>query len=136
MEALNLQQITPVWQQLSHALTPIQTDEQHAAALELLEPIWSEVGENPQHPLGSLLSLMIERIQEYEDRRWPTPQGSPAANLKYLMELRGSSQRELASLTGIDQAVISRLASGERAFTVDHIRRLTRQFRVEPGYFL
>lgn len=79
MEALNLQQITPVWQQLSHALTPIQTDEQHAAALELLEPIWSEVGENPQHPLGSLLSLMIERIQEYEDRRWPTPQGSPAA---------------------------------------------------------
>ena len=73
MEALNLQQVISVWQQLSHALTLIQTDEQHAAALELLEPIWDEVGENPEHPLGSLLSLMIERIQDYEDRRWPTP---------------------------------------------------------------
>ena len=79
---------------------------------------------------------MVERIEEYEDRRWPTSQDGPAANLKYLMELRGLSQRELAGLTGIDQAVISRLASGERAFTVDHIRRLTQQFRVDPDYFL
>lgn len=136
MEALNLQQLTPVWQQLSQALTPIGTDDQHAAALELLEPVWNEVGENPEHPLGSLLSLMVERIQEYEDGRWPTPQGSPAGNLKYLMELRGLSQRQLAGLTGIDQAVISRLVTGERAFTADHVRRLSQHFKIEASYFL
>lgn len=133
---LNLRELQPIWQQLQVALTPIQNDEQHEQALQLLEPIWKEVGEKAHHPLGSLLTLMVERIQAYEDERYPMLPNDPARMLAYLIELRGISQRELAEATGIDQGNISRLLSRKREFTPEQMRRLGAYFKVDPSLFL
>ncbi|WP_293910148.1 helix-turn-helix domain-containing protein [Deinococcus sp.] len=131
-----LSAITAVWPQLEAALTPIQSEAQHAQALEAVAPIWGAVGEDAAHPLGSLLALMIERIQTYEDATHPPPSGSPARMLAYLMALRGLSQRALAEATGLDQGNLSKILGGKREFTLEAVRTLAAYFKVEPSLFV
>lgn len=133
---LDLKAITPFWVQLEAALSPIENDEQHDRALKLLDPVWEAVDGAADHPLGSLLMVMVERIAAYEEQRWPTEARPPGDRLAYLLEQRGLSQRELAAQVGIDQPVLSRLISGERPFTTGYIQKLAQHFRLDPGYFV
>lgn len=137
---LNIPQLTESWQQLmtlAHpALTPIEDDAQLAQATAYLEELLGEIGEDAAHPLGDLARLLIERITAYEAVHFPIPDVSGAELLAFLMEQKPITQTELAAATGIPQSTISDLVNGKRAFTADHIRRLSEFFGVEAGTFL
>ncbi|WP_420594821.1 helix-turn-helix domain-containing protein [Deinococcus sp.] len=102
----------------------------------MLAPVWEAASEDPAHPLGSLLTLMVERIQAYEDRVYPPAEVSPARMLAYLMALRGLSQNALASATGLDQGNVSKLLSGKREFNLKTVGTLSAYFKVDPGLFI
>ncbi|MEF2276919.1 helix-turn-helix domain-containing protein [Deinococcus sp. YIM 134068] len=135
-----LAELQAAWSQveaLAHdAITPIENDEQHARALGLLEPVWHAVGEDPAHPLASLMTLMIERIATYEERHYPLPEADGAAMLAFYMDGRELTQSQVAAGTGISQGIISRLLNRKRPFTAEHARILGRYFEVDPGVFL
>ncbi len=139
MTTTDLSRLTDSWQDLSAQLpfsVPIENDEQHARALAFLEPIWNEVGEDPNHPLGPLMQFLIELVQAYEIRNHPMSDATPAEMLAFLLEQRGVTQKQVEAGTGIPQGNLSKLLRGGRAFTAEHARKLGDYFRVNPGVFL
>lgn len=137
---LNISDTLKVWPLIDRAagdvLRPITTPEQHENAMKLLEALWSEVGENLDHPLGSLFALTIERIQAYEDQAFPIDPSPPHRMLAFLMEQRDITQAELAAATGVDQSTISKLLREKRAFTTEQVASFSQYFRVSPEVFI
>jgi HTH-type transcriptional regulator/antitoxin HigA len=137
---LNLAELIPAWQRV-HALapaafSPLADENSYDQALETLEALMMEIGEDATHPLEDLARALVERIVAYEDRVYPLPDVPPARMLAHLMELRGVTQRALAEATGIDQGNISKLLSGKRSFSTEHLRVLSAYFKVDPSLFL
>ena len=89
--------------------------------------------ENP-HPLDPLANALMKRITAYEEAQLPP--AAPDMELRVLLNVNKLTQQQLAEATGINQGMISKLASGKRAFTADHARKLGEYFGVNPGVFL
>ena len=53
-------------QEVRDTTAPIETEAQYQEALRLLEAVWDQVGEMPDHPLGSLFVLLQGCITVYE----------------------------------------------------------------------
>ena len=137
----NLDQLAVMWSQVDalapDLLRPIETDEQYQHALEVVDELMTRINEAPgEHPLESLLSILIDRVATYEESVLPPRERRPAGILAYLMEDRGLTQSALASATGIDQSTISKLLGEERSFNASHARTLSSYFNVDAGVFL
>jgi len=115
---------------------PIVTKTQYQEALRVFEAVWDQVGETPDHPLGSLFVLLQDRITAYESRAFPVPAAPPERVLAFLMDQRDMTQTQLADILGINQANVSRLLNGRSQFTLDAVRILAAYFHVSPAVFL
>ena len=137
---LNLSELATVWEQLQAlapaAFLPITDDASYQQVLETLEALMTEIGDSEHHRLEGLAAALTERLQVYEDAAFPMPVVLPARMLAYLMELRGILQKALEEATGLDQGNLSKLLNGRRDFNVEHIRVLSRYFKVDPSVFL
>ncbi|MGY2897341.1 helix-turn-helix domain-containing protein [Deinococcus sp. UYEF24] len=123
-------------QEVRDLTTPIETETQYQDALRLFEAVWDQVGETPDHPLGSLFVLLQSRITVYESRVFPVPAAPPERVLAFLMEQRDMTQTQLAEVLGINQANVSRLLNGKSQFTLETVRVLAGHFHVNPEVFL
>lgn len=138
----NYQEITQVWQQLyglaPELVMPI-TDkdslERATDALRLLSREMNASGLNP-HPLDALSETVAQRIMAFEAEHFPIPPAAPDMELRLLLKEHNLTQQQLAAATGINQAQISKLANGKRAFTATHARKLAAYFGVSPAAFL
>ena len=54
-------------QEVRDNTAPIETEAQYQEALRLFEAVWDQVGETPDHPLGSLFVLLCDRIIRIPD---------------------------------------------------------------------
>jgi HTH-type transcriptional regulator/antitoxin HigA len=70
----------------------------------------------------------------YESRRYLTKSLSPIEMLAYLMGEHGLEQGNLPEIGG--QSLVSKILSGERKLTVEHIRKLAKRFGVSPAVFV
>lgn len=128
------------WKAVSEAagglllLDPIETAEQHAAALSLLEVVWDAEEDRPE--LGGLLSLLVENIHEYEEVAFPRPASPPHRLLATLMEYQEVSPAALAQATGIEQEELGRLLTGEQDFTRQQMHVLAEHLHVSPEIFV
>jgi len=82
----------------------------------------------------SLLELIAKNIETYETHRYPTKPVSPAEMLEFLMEEHGLGQGDLPEIGS--QSLVSKILSGERQLTVEHIRHLSKRFGVSPAVFI
>ncbi|HSW93363.1 MAG TPA: helix-turn-helix domain-containing protein [Gammaproteobacteria bacterium] len=82
----------------------------------------------------SLLKLVAKNIEEYEAHRFPTESASPLQVLEFLMEEHGLLQSDLPEIGG--QSLVSKILSGERQLTVEHIQKLSKRFGVSPSVFI
>ncbi len=133
---LVLETWTHLPQEVRDLAAPIGTDAQYQDALRLFEAVWDQVGEQLDHPLGSLFELLRDRIAAYEEQVSPVEAASPERVLAFLMEEQGTRQVQLAEVLGITQGSVSRLLRGQTQFTVETVRLLARHFRVSPAVFL
>jgi HTH-type transcriptional regulator/antitoxin HigA len=78
-----------------------------------------------------LLTLLIEH---YETEHYPVPKADPVTVLRFLMESRGLSQKDLASELGVESTV-SLVLARKRKLNVNHIIKLSRRFHVSPAVF-
>lgn len=56
--------------------------------------------------------------------------------LNYVVEKRGLSMTEVATITGVDKSFVSRVKSAEREFSIDHLEAIADHFGVELGVLL
>ena len=82
----------------------------------------------------SLLKLVAKNIEEYEAHRYPAKPLSPIDILEFLMEEHGLGQSDLPEIGG--QSLVSKILSGERKLTVEHIQKLSKRFGVSSSVFI
>ena len=121
------------WIEIAPYLT-IRNESEYDAAVERLNSLLDEVGDDESHPLYSLLDTLGILIEAYDNEHYPLPNCSGIDTLIYLMEEHSLSQSELPEVGS--QGVVSEIISGKRKLNVRQIQRLAERFKVSPATFL
>jgi len=114
-------------------LRPIRSDEQLDQAIEVIDSLLDRGHLGPGEK--DYLDVLSDQVERYEETNVPIPRASDAEILRHLIEAKGVIQAEVAHATGIAESTISEVLSGRRHFNRNHIAKLARYFRVEPGVF-
>lgn len=121
------------WQALGPLLT-IRDERDYAAAIERLDSLLGDIGDDERHPLYGLLDTLGTLIHAYEEEHVPIPEASGPEVLEYLMEEHNLEPKDLPELGAAEnvRAVLTR----ERELHVGEIRALAERFRVSPAVFI
>jgi HTH-type transcriptional regulator/antitoxin HigA len=110
----------------------IRNDDELAQYADALFELTAKANPKPyEQEAIDLLTLLIER---YESERYPVPDAEPMDVLRFLLEHKGLSQRDISSELG-SESTVSLVLSGKRELNRDHIERLSRRFNVSPAVF-
>ena len=129
---MNLSDITGHWVALHEALglgAAVRDEVHYEQLLEVAEGLMEDAVATEVGPLGGLVSLLADRIREYENRVYPWPDSSaPATRLAFLMEQHGLRQSDLPEIGA--QSVVSAVLSGKRTLNLRQTQALARRFGV------
>jgi HTH-type transcriptional regulator / antitoxin HigA len=132
---VNLKHIAAHWNALHEALglgRPIKSKAEHAQALAFVEQVF-DAG-LADGPLGGLLSVLADRIREYEARKHPWPDtATPADVLAALMHEHGLRQGDLPEVGS--QGVVSEVLAGKRVLNLRQVQALANRFGVPMEVF-
>ena len=117
-------------------LRPLRKDRQLKRASELANrlAVQPRLSRDAQDYL-EVLSQIIE-VYENEQHRIDDSSVSPRDMLEFLMERHGLTLSRLAAETGIKGSTLSNILHGKRELNLDHVRRLSRRFGVDPRVFI
>lgn len=121
------------WTAIAPYLT-ITNETEYDEAVERLNALLDEVGEDESHPLYSLLDTLGILIEAYDNEHYPLPDCSGTDALAYLMEEHSLSQSDLPEIGS--QGVVSEILNGKRSLNVRQIQALAKKFKVSPATFL
>jgi HTH-type transcriptional regulator/antitoxin HigA len=119
------------------ALRPIlsiRNRDEYVRAVDHLNALLDEVGDDEGHPLYELLDTLGILIHAYEEEFEPIPQASGVEVLRYLMEEHGLQQANLPEIGS--QGVVSEILNGKRELNVRQIRALAKRFHISPAAFV
>jgi HTH-type transcriptional regulator/antitoxin HigA len=120
------------WLSIAPLLT-IHNEEDYDAAVERLNTLLDEVGDDENHPLYSLLDTLGIIIEAYDNEHYPIPDCSGVDALIYLMQEHSLSQSDLPEIGS--QGVVSEILNGKRKLNVRQIEALSKRFQVSPATF-
>ncbi|MDR1063276.1 MAG: transcriptional regulator [Azoarcus sp.] len=129
--------ITQAWGVLDKALGlagPIRDEAHHARLAEFAESLADTLPDDAGEPLWGLVSLIGERVAEYEKRAHPLPELPPHELLRELMTEWGLNQSDLPEVG--TQSIISEILSGKRALNLRQIKALAKRFAVPVEVFV
>ena len=78
-------------------IKPIKTEDDHQAALAESERLFDA---EPDTPAGDRLDVLTTLVEAYERKHYAIPSPDPVEAIKYWMENRGVTRRELEPLLG------------------------------------
>ena len=110
-------------------IRPIQTDEDHRAALAEIDASWGAPEGTEE---GDKLDVLVALVELYEAKRWPIEADQsfdPIEVLRYAIEELGHSQGELAKLLG-SRSRASEILSRRRALTVEMIHKISETWKI------
>ena len=120
------------WVEIAPLLT-IRNEQDYDAAVERLNALLDEIGDDEEHPLYSLLDTLGIIIEAYDNENYPVPDCSGVDALIYLMEEHSLSQSQIPEIGS--QGVVSEILSGKRKLNVRQIEVLAKKFKVSPATF-
>ncbi len=84
------------------------------------------------------LETLVQLVEAYEASRHAvdTSRVSGLASLKHLMAENDMNASDLARLLEVHPSMGSKILKGERALTIDHVRKLAARFKVSPSVFI
>jgi len=82
--------------------------------------------------LAELLTLLIEN---FEEKAYTLKAAKPTDILIELMEANSLKQKDLVDVFGTP-SIVSEVLNGKRGLTIEHIKKLSRRFRVSAEIFL
>lgn len=132
VNVLEKPQFTRAWTVVSTGLS-IQTERDHRKAVELLDRLLDEVGENRHHPLFGFLEVLGTLVESYESDHVQMKGATGMDVLKFLMEEHGLTQSDLPEVGS--QGVVSEVLHGRRELNTRQIKALSERFGVSPAAF-
>ena len=109
---------------------------QYANTLDLIDRLMS----SGQLSKGQSLYLetLVQLVQAYETEHQAidTSDISGLDSLRHLLEENGLNASDLARLLEVHPSMGSKILKGERSLTVEHIRKLSQRFKVDPRLFI
>jgi HTH-type transcriptional regulator/antitoxin HigA len=115
-------------------LGTLRTKKDYERAVDALDQIIDEIGEDEKHPLAELADALGVFIERYEAEHVPLPRAKPVAVLKYLMREHNIRQSDLPEIGS--QGVVSEVLTGKRDLNVGQVKRLAKRFGVSPEVFI
>ena len=119
---------------LSSTLTAvIRSEAENERYIELLEELDRKGGRMSaaERRMAELLTLLIE---DFEEKHYALEAAGPVNVLNELMLANGLRQKDLVDVFGTP-SIVSEVLSGKRKLNAEHIRRLSRRFKVSPEVF-
>ncbi len=101
-------------------IRPIKTRADHRAALKAIEQLLNAI---PGTPGGDRLEVLTTLVEHYEAQHEPVDPPDPIEALRYHMESRGLSRRDLEPYLG-SRARVAEVLNRRRALSVEMIRKL------------
>jgi HTH-type transcriptional regulator/antitoxin HigA len=101
-------------------IRPIRTKGDHRAALKEIEHLMDARRGTPEGDRLEVLTILVERYEEQEE---PIEPPNPIDALRYHMESRGLTRRNLEDFIG-SRARVAEVLNRRRPLTIDMIRRL------------
>ncbi len=99
---------------------PIHNDADLASALSRIETLWGAERGTLDGDELDILSLLVER---YEELHYPMPPSDPIASIKFIMEQRGLSQKDLIPFIG-SASKTSEVLNHKRPLSINMVKRL------------
>ena len=127
------QELQHHWAALSSLLS-IRSENEYDLAVERLNQLLDEVGQNEHHPLYSLLDTLGTLIHAYEEQHHSMPECGGGEILRFLMQEHGLRQSDLPEIGS--RSLVSEVLRGKRELDVRQIRALAKRFHVSPTVFL
>lgn len=128
-----LDQAATHWGFISPLLATPETESEYDAKVEALDELLDLIGDDEDHSLASLASLLGDLIEAYDEKHRPLPQASGAEVLRYLMQEHGVTQRDLPEVGA--QPVVSAILSGKRTLNWRQVCELSDRFGVPTDAF-
>ena len=101
-------------------IRPIKTEEDYENALAEIERIFDA---SPGTSEGDRLDILVTLVEVYEDQHYSIPEPNPIEALKYYMESRGLSRKDLEPYIG-SRARVSEVLNRKRPLTLKMIQKL------------
>lgn len=114
-------------------LLAIRNKREYDAAVERVNALVDEVGDNPKDPRNRLIDTLSILIEAYDEEHYPIPDTSGVEMLKFLMEQHGLTQGDLPEIGS--QGVVSEILRGKRELNVRQIGALSKRFHLPPDVF-
>ena len=111
-----------------------RNESEYEKLLAFVEKLMQVSRQTKDERVTSLLRLVAKNLEEYEARRFSTKQASPLEMLEFLMEEHSLGQGDLPEIGS--QSLVSKILSGERQLTVEHIQKLSKRFSVSSSVFI
>jgi HTH-type transcriptional regulator / antitoxin HigA len=114
----------------------IRDDIQYENTLEMIDRLMAEGKSTKGQSL--YLDTLVQLVQAYEGEHHAidTSDLSGLDSLKHLLEQNGMNASDLARLLGVHPTMGSKILRGQRALTVDHLRKLSARFKVSHRLFI
>jgi len=129
-----LEKVAPIWPQMSSILSVPHDQKSYDHLVSILDSLIDEVGENENHQLSSLMEVVGNLIESYENTQEYIKDVEPISVLRELMGQHGLTQKDLAEVGS--QGVVSEILNGKRELNVRQIRSLANRFNVSPAVFV
>ncbi len=132
----DLQTIEACWQAFNAVahVHPIRSPEDYSRMVALMDSLLVATGDNEDHPLSSLLDLVGDVVEKYEQEHYRIEAAPPKDALRFLMDERGLKQEDLAPL--IQQNNLSAILAGKRKINATLAAKLGKFFGISAAVFV
>lgn len=141
---MNEKMILNKFKEFTHVAFPMLSIKSAAAyedALTMVEHLMESVGDNDAPTENLLITLLQQAIQDFEDKNEELiafenesiNMSSDSAVLRVLIDQYRLTLSDLPEIG--HKSLVSRILSGERSLTKNHIKKLSQRFKVEPSLF-
>ena len=128
-----LQKTWAAFDRVAH-LRPIRTEEEYDRTVSLMNYLLDMVGDRENHALSGLLDLVSKLVADYDTSHYAIEASEPNEVLRYLIELRGLKQGDLAEI--VPQSNLSAILAGKRKISATLAGRLGKFFNISPAVFV
>ena len=128
-----LQKTWAAFDRVAH-LRPIRSQEEYDRTVSLMNYLLDMVGDQEDHALSGLLDLVGELVTDYDTSHYTIEASEPNEVLRYLIELRGLKQSDLAEI--VPQSNLSAILAGKRKISATLAGKLARFFNISPAVFV
>ena len=104
----------------------IKNDQDLKQSLERIAYIWDANENTSEFEEREILSLLV---QKYEDEHYPIPDSNPIEALKFVMEHKNLSRKDLEPSIG-SSGRVSEILNGKRNLTLNMIKKLHHQLHI------